>query len=72
MTDRQFNLLPRINLVSRASGNEDVRVHFELKVVYHLQKISGNFGGNFHQVKNVFHLSQERSPPGHCDFTRQN
>ena len=40
--------------------------------VFHLQKISGNFGGNFHRVKNVFHLTQVRSPPSDCDFTRQN
>ena len=39
--------------------------------VFHLQKISGNFGGNFHRVKNVFHLTQVRSPPSDCDFTRQ-
>ena len=46
----------------------------ELLGVFHLQKISGNFGGNrnFHRVKNVFHLTQVRSPPSDCDFTRQN
>ena len=38
--------------------------------VFHLQKISGNFCGNFHRVKNVFHLTQVRSPPSDCDFTR--
>ena len=40
--------------------------------VFHLQKISANFGGNFHRVKNVFHLTQVRSPPSDCDFTLQN
>ena len=32
-------------------------------VLYHLQQISGNFLGNFHRVKNVFHLPQASSPP---------
>ena len=40
--------------------------------VLHLQKISRNFGGNFHRVKNEFHLTQVRSPPSDCDFTQQN
>ena len=44
----------------------------QLAGVFHLQQISGNFGGNFHRVTNVFHLTQVRSPPSDCDFTRQN
>ena len=38
--------------------------------IFHLYKISGNFGGNFHLVKNVFHLIQVRSPPSDCDFKK--
>ena len=41
-------------------------------VVYHLEKIPGNFGANFHRVKNVCHLTQVRSLSSDCDFTRQN
>ena len=44
----------------------------EIWGLFHLQKISGISGGNFHRVKNVFHLTQVRSPPSDCDFTRQN
>ena len=36
------------------------------------EKFQENVGGNFHQVKNVFHLTQVRSPSSDCDFTRQN
>ena len=43
----------------------------ETLVVHHLRKICGNFGENFHQVKNVFHLTQVRSPPSDCDFACQ-
>ena len=33
-------------------------LHIPFVGVFHLSKKSGNFAGNFHRVKNVFHLTQ--------------
>ena len=43
-------------------------IFVNFKGVFHLQKIARNFSGNFHRVKNLFHLTQVRSPPSDCNF----
>ena len=59
----------RPNLIAHYLAGTVFYIQIIPGVFFHLQKNSGNFGGNFHRVKNVFHLTQVRSPPSDCDFT---
>ena len=75
MTEASFPVLASpANAKSKETfaGREKIQDQKDFQGVFYLHKNSGNFGGNFHRVKNVFYLTQVRSPPSDCDFTRQN